>query len=1169
MLFFVIIPCYRISAGNSLDWFQIEALSGVITTKQNIDYDILNETMLHLSIVAQDESSNPRSSMAFLFINITAENDNVPRFASPIYEVTVQSTPLPRNIIQVVAEDKDIDVGVNQEYAILSVRPLYKYDSFILPRFIIDQTGLIRLQSLPFSISNLVTYEITVMVTDDGQPHLSSTTIVQVTITPNQSPSLNFYPDQYFAQISHGLYSDFTIVTLSARISGQNGNSVRYNIIAGDNSFKIDDVSGRLFITNRNFQSSGFFVIQVSASFGNITATSPATVYVAVVDSVSVSFDHAEYRYQILENSEPFSVISTVEAKTSDSSNSTLTYRISEGDRNGNFDLIGSTGVLSLSSISKIDFEENRLFNLTITAMARDSAGSFVGFSTAQIIITVIDVNDNPPIFVGGRKLNESNSKTFFQEMVVFRQTGDQAYVGNVLYNATATDCDDGLNGRTTYLIDDPLDALAIDADGLVSLKRPLPNLAYDYFDNVTVTSCDNGSPRLCNDLHLQVAVQVWLGKAISYSNVKNRIIQAQISESTPAGSIVVNLSCNLPRRFANPTTIGQNGTVLTVVSYVIADGNPNSLFGISPGGQVYLKRAELDREYTSYYDLIITITIFDGEHSFNVNSSVGIFVDDVNDNTPQFSNQKASFSVFENEPAHTLVGYVQARDNDKGIHSSLVYLINDNKNYSRLLKPLPFAVNKYTGAIYTLCKLDLETLDEVWNDFLLNLNTFAFRVTALDSAGVESRSTLSSDVIVQIHVQNRNEFHPEFLRSFYITNITEDAEVAAPVLQLFATDRDQNSTLLYQILSRDTALPFDINSSTGLITVSGSLNREIQPQYIISVSASDGNSSTSFTSTATVQINILDVNDNKPEFDSSRLRFHVTEGANLHQIIGQISATDLDEQGQNDKIVFLLSSQNSFAVRQTFRVEESSGYIVLMNTLDRETQAFYNLTVEASDSGIPHKLTSTATVQINVDDINDNSPRINLPKSFKVEEGTYTSSILLGTLTASDNDVGENGQISFAIVKQTPALPSVSITLVRDSGRLLLEGDLDREKLGANSKILLLVQVSDNPNNEKDRLLTQDVVEIVVGDINDNDPTVTSPDSILLSTNSIGEIATLTVNDPDNGVNGSVQFSQSLANSNQWFRVQAHTGVLELYNALPLDQSNVFAFNVGLQDGG
>ena len=101
--------------------------------------------------------------------------------------------------------------------------------------------------------------------------------------------------------------------------------------------------------------------------------------------------------------------------------------------------------------------------------------------------------------------------------------------------------------------------------------------------------------------------------------------------------------------------------------------------------------------------------------------------------------------------------------------------------------------------------------------------------------------------------MQDRNEFPPEFSRSFYLSYVTENVEPSVPVLQIFATDSDPDSSLLYQIVSTNCELPFTINTNTGLISVNQSLSREVQSKYSFSATASDGVGLESYTSTTLI----------------------------------------------------------------------------------------------------------------------------------------------------------------------------------------------------------------------------------------------------------------------------------------------------------------------------
>ena len=1163
---------FRILEGNDLDWFELDSATGIITTKRYLDYEIVANRTLQLVVMAQDESASPLSNSTSVFIRITAENDNAPIFENNFYDVSVQRSPLPVDVARVIATDADIGGTNNVDYSIFAVRPLTKSCGSLVPHFSINQEGVVALESVPNSASTMVRYEVVVMAVDDGEKPLSSTTIIHVTVTSNQNPLPVFYPKDYYVHISAGFYSDFTIVTLMAGLPDQSESEIRYSILTGDGGFDIDPASGRLFVTSRNFPSNSLFMVQINARSSVGDSVTPATAHIFVDKSDIIFFNQLEHYNQVLENVEPLSQLGQVVA-SSVVSNANITYQITNGDKNQVFVINGNTGNISISSETKLNFEGEKSYNLTVIATLHNMEGSLISFSSCEVVVTVIDVNDNFPLLLNSRKVNEteSDSCAYFEDLITFQHPGDLSYIGNTLYNASAIDYDSGLNGQISFFIEDALNALDILDNGLVIIKRPFPNLPSNYVDDVTITSCDNGSPRLCTRLRLRIQVDAWISStAIPSSVISN--LNAQVLESAPAGTKIINLSRFLSEEYSNPTAINDSGDLVTVVTYYIANGNPGDVFGVFPEGQVFLKRADLDRERCSYYCITINITIYQNNLVYTFNSTVRIWVLDANDNKPQFSSPEITFTISENAPRHTLIGHILADDPDTGSFSSLVYEIAEGFDQTSHANPLPFVVNRYTGAITTTSVIDLESLRNLWGDWLLGPDTFSFRVTVKDNDGQDVFSTLGNDVVVKIQILDQNEHSPAFSRSLYLAEVTEDAATSAEVIQLSAFDKDKNSTLRYQIPSQNMDVPFRIDSSTGLISVSQDLNRETVSDYRFVASVSDDDGFVSFTSTCTVQVKVFDLNDSPPQLDVATLHWNVSENARLYQTIGRVRAVDADEKGSNNIVKFTLSTENTGIVQQTFSIDESSGNMILIDALDREVQSSYDLVVEVSDSGTDTWHTSTATVRVAIMDVNDNTPRLAPPKTFRVLEDTYSTPIFVGELSAVDEDINDNARLSFNIIKQTPQSPDIQITLVENTGRLYLAGSLDREKF-PDSKLSLVVQVNDNPAEETDQLWSQDVVEIIIEDVNDNSPLLSSPDTVFIPTSAADmisyQVATLMFYDPDNGDNGTVRFTDAIYNQSEFFKIQPETGILELYNPLLRDHSVVFTVNVVAFDRG
>ena len=110
---------------------------------------------------------------------------------------------------------------------------------------------------------------------------------------------------------------------------------------------------------------------------------------------------------------------------------------------------------------------------------------------------------------------------------------------------------------------------------------------------------------------------------------------------------------------------------------------------------------------------------------------------------------------------------------------------------------------------------------------------------------------------------------------------------------------------------------------------------------------------------------------------------------------------------------------------------------------MDFEDIPNYKLLVRAQDSKTG--ASSIATVNINVQDINDNAPVIEASPYFvKVKENSPVGTSLLRVYT-SDKDSGENQRRSFHIVSDTSVIPGAFI-IIEDTGILKIAKTLDYE---------------------------------------------------------------------------------------------------------------------------
>ena len=125
---------------------------------------------------------------------------------------------------------------------------------------------------------------------------------------------------------------------------------------------------------------------------------------------------------------------------------------------------------------------------------------------------------------------------------------------------------------------------------------------------------------------------------------------------------------------------------------------------------------------------------------------------------------------------------------------------------------------------------------------------------------------------------------------------------------------------------------------------------------------------------TARVDVFVVDVNDNRPEFEYDMYNITVMENLPQGFTVLQVYAFDADK-GENAEFRYVLEDPS-----QAFRIDDKSGWISVRDPtkLDRETQARIQMKVTAQEKR-PHGNSSTSftSVEINLLDANDNNPQV------------------------------------------------------------------------------------------------------------------------------------------------------------------------------------------------
>ncbi|XP_076016391.1 cadherin-5-like isoform X2 [Genypterus blacodes] len=334
--------------------------------------------------------------------------------------------------------------------------------------------------------------------------------------------------------------------------------------------------------------------------------------------------------------------------------------------------------------------------------------------------------------------------------------------------------------------------------------------------------------------------------------------------------------------------------------------------------------------------------------------------------------------------------------------------------------------------------------------------------------------------VILVLDINDNIPIFPQI----YNGSIMERSKIGTQVVQVTAIDADDTNTangaLKYTLTQAGDRSAFEINSMTGMITSRlDSLDRETRSQYVVVVQAQDMRGMvTGNTATTSVTITIGDINDNIASFTRRVYELQVPENHKLNEKVGILELLDRDELQNKEPIFTIPQPFNSL-----FDIEHSprkDGNLMLKQALDYETKSSYSFNLHVREDNLQSpadnkdSAITKAQVNIRVLDI-DEPPLFSKPVySFNVLEEMIMSNI--GVVTAKDPDK-ENKSIRYSIQNKDCPIGINPIT-----GQLSTLRKLDRE-LEATHRFQ--VKAQEQPSGLESFVN----VDILVGDINDNEP--------------------------------------------------------------------------------
>ncbi|XP_072515566.1 protocadherin gamma-A11-like isoform X33 [Salminus brasiliensis] len=417
---------------------------------------------------------------------------------------------------------------------------------------------------------------------------------------------------------------------------------------------------------------------------------------------------------------------------------------------------------------------------------------------------------------------------------------------------------------------------------------------------------------------------------------------------------------------------------------------------------EMVLKRP-LDREKEERFTLTLT-AIDGGEPVLSGAVQIHVTVLDANDNAPVFTQKTYKASVIENSPKGSKLTAVSASDADEGSYGQVTYYISNTEDDATDV----FLINTQTGEIILSGKIDYE-----------KINHYQLDIKARDQGG------LTDSCKVIIDVMDINDNNPAITIISMSNSISEEALPGTTVAMMKVNDPDSSENGHVQCIIAEN-IPFSITSPSNnffSLQTEQELDRERDAEYNITVMCSD-EGVPSLSSSASLRLQISDVNDNAPVFERSSYEAFVVENNTPGLSIFTVKAIDAD-YNQNARVSYILedSTVNGVPVSSYVSVSADNGVINAVRSFDYEQLKDFHFRVKAQDGGSP-PLSCNVTVTIKIQDQNDNAPQVLYPVQTS---GSVVAEIvprsadvgyLVTKVVAVDVDSGQNAWLSYKLHK-------------------------------------------------------------------------------------------------------------------------------------------------------
>ncbi|KAJ4935553.1 hypothetical protein JOQ06_017085 [Pogonophryne albipinna] len=952
---------------DKMELFAVHPTSGVVSLSGKLNIDEQNR--YDLEILAVDRGmklygNNGVSSTAKLFVHVERVNEH-----APVMNVVTHSPSwLDKNPVHAMVTVEDLDEGLNGEVdsvVIVGGDPLEQFfiERFVEGEFAIKASESVNWETYPYGCN------LTLQAKDKGVPQkFSAVKVVHIMVKKRQTVEATFEKELYDVSLSQISPPGTTVEAVKIK---PEPDDAEYILTPSADSafFQMNTLTGVISTTHWFTQlTQDVFNLEVM----EIDSELKVKVRVNIEDANDniPTFDLSSYEVLVNESVLVGTNVLTVSAVDVDKGeNGYITYSISSLQPLP-FKINQFSGIISTTK--ELDFESSSE-SYVIVVRASDWGSPYRRESEVNVTIHLENVNDNRPLF----------------EKVACQGVISRDFpVGDVITTMSAIDIDElelvkykilsgnewgyfDLNADSGVLsLQHSLDA-ASPKNGLFNLKITATdgeNFSDPMFVNISV-SHGKSPPKSFNCRETRVA-QKLAEKLLkkSKASMKPKIEEGfidlfsvnrqtpQFDKAFPTDIAVredLMIGSSVFKVNAYDGDTGFNGQIL----FSISDGNTDNCFNIDMETGLISVFLPMDREKRDRY--LLNLTIYDlGLPQKTAWRLLTVYIEDANDNAPQFL-QEGGYTIVipENTAIGTDVIQVEATDKDLGPNGEIVYSV--------LSSTTQFGINSTNGIVYVAGQLDREFVP-----------VFNLKIEARDKA--EKGSQKFSATTLKVILEDVNDCPPLFIPNVYKARALEDLPVGTVVAWLDTQDPDLGlgGQVRYS-LANDYNEWFEVDRTSGAIRLTKELDYETRQFYNLTVKAKDKGRPVSLLSVTSVEVEVVDVNENlyAPYFSHFALTVSVKENARIGTTLLQVTAED-EDTGRDGEIQYSIRDGSGLG---RFAIDEETGVIYTTDMLDRETKDSYWLTVYASDHGVVPQF-ATIEVFVQVEDVNDNAPLTSEP---------------------------------------------------------------------------------------------------------------------------------------------------------------------------------------------